>query len=201
MRVFLLLRVTLTPPVSVARSGNRIMSAIYLRSGLVLLGSGVWTGAVPEGIFVSSVRLEGISGGIGVLNVYAPRGVSSFDWLRPAAGAHWVVLGDFNVRDSMWDEGCLTHREAWVEELEVSELVILNEGAPTRVPDVDGHSPTGIDLALVSEGLAASADWDRGTDTLGSDHFPILVTVAMEPFREPVAGRPRYIYGKANWEA
>ena len=189
------------PPVSVARSGNRVMSAIYLRSGLILLGSGVWTGAVPDGVFVSSVRLEGTSGGIGVLNVYAPRGVTSFDWLRPAAGASWVVLGDFNIRDSMWDEGCLTHRGSFVEELEAGELVILNEGAPTRVPDAECHGPSAIDLALVSEGLAASAEWDRGADTLGSDHFPILVSVALEPKREPVAGRPRYRYDKANWDA
>ncbi|KAK3869753.1 hypothetical protein Pcinc_024981 [Petrolisthes cinctipes] len=77
-----------------------------------------------------------------------------------------------------------------------SNLVLLNDGSPTRVDDNTGNFSV-LDLSLVSPSIAASCQWLPIDDSLGSDHFPIVIKFKSDTIKEPSA--PKFNVKKADW--
>lgn len=86
-----------------------------------------------------------------------------------------VLLGDFNAHSDLWGSHHLDERGAAIEGF-VSEhgLMVLNNGAHTRIDFHDGHT-SAIDLSIVSESLARRLTWEVSVDCCGSDHFLLII--------------------------
>ena len=179
---------------------DRVMTCIYLRLGLTCLGSGTWKAPLPEGAFPSSVSLRCADTTLSILNLYFPTGAKHFQWAQSCAGGRWLVVGDFNSRDALLEKGYPTHRDSIAEELESGNLVVLNTGAFTRIPDRDDHAPSALDLSLASDSLVGLSDWQIEDDPMGSDHLPITISISIFPLRESGTPRPRYLFEKADWD-
>ncbi|KAL8607375.1 hypothetical protein ACOMHN_024400 [Nucella lapillus] len=136
-----------------------------------------------------------------VHNVYYPRPDRRGLWVERLAAPGTVVVGDFNVHDPLWDHGQITERDSQVRHMvEESDLVLLNDGAPTRLPDRAGHRMTAPDLSLVSSDLAGDGDWWVGGDPLSSDHLPVTITLQIGPVRDPTVHPLKFNYDKGDWD-
>ncbi|KAL9694896.1 hypothetical protein quinque_014181 [Culex quinquefasciatus] len=86
-----------------------------------------------------------------------------------------VFLGDWNAHSDLWGGNTLDERGRAIEDFVSSnQLIVLNNGAHTRVDFHDGHT-SAIDLSIVSESLARRLSWEVTEDSGGSDHFPIVI--------------------------
>ena len=86
-----------------------------------------------------------------------------------------LITGDFNAHHPAWGS---TNSDAAgkgvVDWLDSQDLVLLNDGSPTRF---DSGGFTHIDLTVTSPNLATTSAWGTAPDSLGSDHYPQLVTI------------------------
>ena len=93
-----------------------------------------------------------------------------------------IWTGDFNAHSTLW--GCIdtdVNGQILEDFLEESGLVCLNDGQGTRYNCVN-NTESAIDLTLVSENLAGVSIWKvLRKSTLGSDHYPILIKLGVEP--------------------
>jgi ribonuclease HI len=86
--------------------------------------------------------------------------------------------------------------EEW---LEANNLVILNDGTPTRYDEMHG-TWTAIDLTLATTSLAPDMQWQVHDDSWGSDHMPIISHIGLPPALEEEQTRaPTWNFAKANW--
>ena len=88
-----------------------------------------------------------------------------------------VITGDFNAHNKLWGSSRTNSHgravEVWIEK---HNLVLHNDGAPTRVDWCTG-SHTCIDLTITSPKISSEIIWQVINDTWDSDHFPILITI------------------------
>ena len=137
---------------------------------------------------------------IDILNCYSPCPTPHFTWLADIPQG-WIVLGDFNRRDASWEDGFPTTSEVIGRQLQEADMVLLNDGNPTRLPTRPGDRPSALDLTFVSSNLAAATDWRVLGDPMSSDHLPILITVHLTPVFYRPARPPAFNLDKADWEA
>ena len=110
-----------------------------------------------------------------------------------------VILADFNAHHTLWGSLRVDGRgEQVVKLINESDLVLLNDGSPTRVDDNTGNLSF-IDLSLVSSSIAAKCLWHTIDDSLGSDHLPILIKYSCDTVRTPSA--PKFNVKRADWVA
>ena len=139
-------------------------------------------------------------------SIYLPKGPNpgNLDWIDyiNQSSSSWLITGDFNSHSSYWDSTCVkTSHVDFENKLLSSNLVILNDGRFTRVPEVKGHRPPALDLSLLSPKLADLCTWDIYDDTLGSDHYPIIIDI--NDYEEQLDEEdliPKFQYKKVNWE-
>ena len=141
-----------------------------------------------------------------IVNAYFPRGSDckySHDWLhRLDFRNHILVCGDFNSRHHLWENNLNNvTSDNLEEEILNSNLIILNDGTPTRIPDNCKQMASAIDLTLVSAGIEHTT-WDVVENTLlNSDHLPIQISIdSYSGYEQATGGRPKYVYKRANWE-
>ena len=182
------------------RLKGRVAVATYVRTNLIVsacsfpdqpAGVHLWTRVVSEG------------GEINILNCYYPEGDREGAWLEKVSeeAGSWLIAGDFNSRSVLWEEGCQCESATFRDRVMESDLVILNDGSFTRIPDRPDHNRTAIDLSLASPDLAGDAVWEVGEDPLSSDHLPILIKLACEVLEENTDGEGKFNYEGADWEA
>ena len=90
----------------------------------------------------------------------------------------WEIL---NCHNEQW--GCNdsdTPSRQLINWLEDNNLCYLNTGESTRYNITHNTSST-IDLSISSHRLASHANCAVIQDTCGSDHFPVLTTLQIEP--------------------
>ena len=111
-----------------------------------------------------------------------------------------VWTGDFNAHSTLW--GCAdTDVNGQVVEdfLEESGLVCVNDGQGTRY-NCTNNTESALDLTLVSDNLAGVCSWNvLQESTLGSDHYPILVKIGIEPCVRDRCKEKRWKLEGANW--
>ena len=134
-------------------------------------------------------------------SLYLPPGVtiarSELDSLAGELTSPFLLLGDFNGRHPLWDEGTSNSRGLLIASfIEDEGLEVLNSGDVTHF-----HSPTGtftsIDLSLCTSNSLLDFTWRVLPDLYGSDHFPILIDSVDS---EPRSRLPRWRLDRADWQ-
>lgn len=155
---------------------------------------------------VAIVRIFGTNKNTDIINIYTNGefviSKGDFDKVLAHVGKHHIIVGDFNVRDSLWDNQYLGGETPAGRELldfiEAHELVVLNKGDGTRYNLETGNS-TAIDLTLASRDISKNHQWYVHEDCLSSDHFP-LVTIFNKHFKSVLQDQPpRWKLDKADW--
>ena len=87
---------------------------------------------------------------------------------------HHILMGDFNAHNITWGSIHTDNKGIIIGEfINNTNNVLLNTGEPTRIcPITDNYSH--IDLSLSTPRLSLDIVWSTFTDTLRSDHFPII---------------------------
>lgn len=115
---------------------------------------------------------------------------------------HFIIMGDFNCRHTSW--GCHdsnTRGKEMLKFLEQENVVLLNDGAATRIPQPNQHA-NALDLTIVSPSLAPTASWEVYDDCIGSDHLPTITKIQFS--WTPSATLPTVNmrnFRKANWDS
>jgi len=145
---------------------------------------------------------------VNIVSVYLPKGPheDNTDWVRSIqiSKEKWIIAGDFNAHSPFWekDNVSLITSKRLLENIVDSSLYLLNDGSVTRIPDISTQRATAIDLSLISPILAPHCAWETYSDSLGSDHLPIIITLyGRSAHNECVKDKiPKYSYNKANWD-
>ena len=139
-----------------------------------------------------------------IANIYIPRLDPSASWIEAVSSpdCSWIITGDFNVRSELWEFDCpsgVEHARTRNKIIE-SDLVLLNDGTLTRIPDRSDQRGSALDLTLVTPDLAGRIGWKVEDDPLSSDHLPITIELQTTIKKEiPVTKEAKYNYKKANW--
>ena len=117
---------------------------------------------------------------INFVSVYRPPNIltNERDWnnLFSQIKAPCVVGGDFNAHSKTWGsaKNCKVG-EHILNVIDDSNLTILNNGSATRRVR-PSENKSAVDLTLCSVDICNRCHWDISSDTLGSDHYPIVIT-------------------------
>ena len=138
----------------------------------------------PYGVETQAINISVEGQQYILVNLYAPgeKVTTATAWkevLNPllSLGKRVIVSGDFNARSTLWlDEGTNSNGKALEEALPEINGIILNNDAPTRIPDRASDAHSAIDLSNASPDLAASLKW-KLLPLMDSDHRPVLVTI------------------------
>ena len=182
--------------------------------GLVTLVRNGWkyrvlSSGVPADGAIEALCVQVMDGNGGVwklVNVYIPpegRVHVGEDELRALTGGgcgRWVVCGDFNAHHVDWDERVRQDRRGvmlrnWADE---RELVLMNDGAVTRVERGSGGPPSTPDVAFCSRELSSLMRWNVLRE-LGSDHYPILLSFGERVTREKEPHVFVWDWKRADW--
>ena len=83
--------------------------------------------------------------------------------------------------------------------MENHNLEILNDAdLPTYIDYTTGRT-SNLDLCITSPCIANRAEFDRGQD-IGSDHFPIEISIGITIFKSDMKGISRWKLKKVEWE-
>ena len=114
------------------------------------------------------------------------------------SGTATIIVGDMNAHNSLWFSSLSadSRGDKFAEEIDNSTFVVINENTPTRKTASCSSSPA---ISIVSSDLAMSISWSCES-RLGSDHLPIIISLACE-VHKVAAGKKSYInFKKADWE-
>lgn len=143
---------------------------------------------------------------ITVVSVYIPHPnsnlIQEFSTLLTSLPCPLLVLGDFNIRHTMWgSELCDSNSSLFLDKLDELNLCLLNDGTPTRRVS-PSQSPSAPDLSLSSPSLVNSISWSVLSNSHGSDHLPILLTLADSSIPSSIPYEPllKFRLNKADWQ-
>lgn len=140
------------------------------------------------------------------ISVYTnPNTIKADGWSKLVQGLTKpvFVLGDFNAHHTCW--GNDTSDKPGFELLDFlddNNLTLMNDGSPTfnRGPN---FRETAIDLSICSPSLAQQCTWTVHNNTIGYDHFPILITISKNQSTDHSKFHPNSIWNvnRAEWNA
>ena len=143
--------------------------------------------------------------GINIINVYYPEGSCKSEqvsWLKnlDASKGSWVVAGDFNVSNILWDGTApLGQGDHLADTIVDSELIEINDGSFTRIGNMNQRN-SAIDITLVSSDISNISSWQTMDDSLQSDHLPILFSFGyVDVICPEIDLTPKFKYSKADW--
>ncbi|CAH2087236.1 unnamed protein product [Euphydryas editha] len=155
-----------------------------------------------EYINVVAVRSSNIT----FVSVYVPSPTSSalseFSSIISSLPAPLIILGDFNVHHASWGSHFNDNMSPLLLDLiDSNNLVILNNGSPTRRVSPLQNPKSAVDLSLCSPSISPSLSWTVLPSSFGSDHFPIIISMTISSRLKVITGRPRFKYkvAKADW--
>lgn len=133
---------------------------------------------------------------INVITIYKPPDVRTTrtDWqnILSKFTTRTIVAGDFNAHHRMWGSARDDSLgNVIVDTLEDLNLILLNDGSPTRVTK-PGRNQSAVDLSLLSSDLVAKSSWSVLSENLGSDHYMSFITVSQ-------AWSPLLIHPSRKW--
>ena len=143
-----------------------------------------------------------------VINVYCPPASACAASYLPDISAvldlaqgDSVVLGDWNAHHEAWFSEPEDRRgEALAEAIENSDLCILNQDSPTRIPlgPNNNQRSTSPDISLISAHLALAVTW-LAVVHLSSDHLPIVIAFDDESTPDPRRAKSFVNFNRAEW--
>ena len=113
-----------------------------------------------------------------------------------------VITGDFNSHHPLWGaQRSDSHGRAVFDWVEKNDLVLLNDGSPTRLDPGRGTFSC-LDLTFTSPKMANRMFWQVIHDSWSSDHFPIHISVLnSSPNSKENDSEEKFIYEKADWDS
>ncbi|KAF0709694.1 putative RNA-directed DNA polymerase [Aphis craccivora] len=110
----------------------------------------------------------------------------------------FILLGDFNSRNTAWGCAHTDHRGQLIEEfLEDEALILLNNNEPTR-HNVSNGNLSAIDLSITNTNSSTLFDWQVLTAYSDSDHWPI--GIQYHNHVNPKKHSTKWNIKNANWE-
>lgn len=105
-----------------------------------------------------------------------------------------IIAGDINAHHALWENNSKNDQlgRLLADIITSSSLVLINNGNHTRQCKAN-HTTSAIDITLVSNDLADISFWDSKIDSIGSDHFPIIITIGNADIDNNILIR------KTNW--
>ena len=200
------------PPICDCKNNDdKVKAAIYIRDDLKCSVLSDLPKIPFESIYFAGARVMiNEQYAINFVSVYLPSGPKDFntDWIKDPnfiniQKDHWCILGDFNAHDRLWDNGRINSDcNRLVENIMDSNLIILNDGDITRIPDRSDHRPSAIDISLMSPNLAILCSWNILDDCLGSDHLPISIEMNAKNNNSNISEDkvPKFKYHLARWD-
>lgn len=133
---------------------------------------------------------------LNILSIYRPPHsiTNANDWTNifEHCNTPCIIGGDFNAHSSIWgsykDDN---HGNSLINAVDNKNLVILNNGEPTRI--MPANIKSAVDITLASPDVATSISWKTLDDNMGSDHFPILMVYSKIMVEESL------IYPGSKW--
>ena len=109
----------------------------------------------------------------------------------------FLLMGDFNAKHTLWGSNVCDRWGNIIEELvDNNDLVIMNDGSPTRY-DQYHNTSSAIDISLCSSDIRLDYEWSVDGHLYGSDHWPIhLKYVQNIPYPCP----PKWKIKEARWK-
>ncbi|VEN61719.1 unnamed protein product [Callosobruchus maculatus] len=141
-----------------------------------------------------------------IVSIYKPPDVCATlgDWesLFNQFKAPTIFCGDFNAHHGLWGYSYDNSQgNILVEATEIKSLVILNNGNPTRISVPSNVNQfSAVDLTLVSSEIADITEWEVLPDSMGSDHFPILLTILNNNQSFEISPYCRWNDACGNWD-
>lgn len=144
--------------------------------------------------------------GINFLSIYIPHPnpscILELKTILSSLSPPICVMGDFNCHHTMWGSHLTDSTAPYIVDLlDDLNLCLLNNGSPTRRVFPNQNPNSAVDLTLSSPSLAAQVNWSTLCSTYGSDHFPILFSIAN--LNMPVkrfSPLLKHKISKANWD-
>ena len=143
---------------------------------------------------------------IKIINIYhstlKPIKDTDLDILYQLGNKSTIFLGDFNAHHPTWGiaDKLDNHGQLISEWIEKNDLILLNNNQPTRYDKIH-HTMSAIDLSICTPDLAQSLMWDVHPEPLGSDHFPINITLGnLKIPNQTPKQEPKFQYKNANWD-
>lgn len=155
-----------------------------------------------RGIEVCGVHLDALD--INIISVYRPNSVrtSRTDWrtLFSHFSGRTIFSGDFNAAHKMWgsprDDSL---GNLLVDILESQNLIIMNDGSPTRVQRPT-QNKSAVDLSIVTSDLVDRLSWSVSGETLGSDHYVIKLCLNETWMSQVVSPTVKWKEEAADWD-
>ena len=155
---------------------------------------------------VSIVRIFGNNKNVDIINLYTNGkhliSQGDFEHILTLVGKHFIIVGDFNIHDSLWDTEYLGSETAAGKEfnqfVEENDLVILNDGTGTYLSPVSNQL-SALDLTLTTRDVSRNCHWYVHQNCLGSDHYPIISKFNYQHKSVLQSQLPRWKLNSANW--
>lgn len=157
-----------------------------------------------ENILVCGAQIQFGNHWIDFLSVYRPPNVSTNpnDWINifRQVSNHCIIGGDFNAHNTLWGSNKNDHiSRQIIDAVDELNLIILNDGQATRL-ERSNRDKSVVDLSISSSNLSTLINYNIHNDTLGSDHFPIILKLAINPkIRDNSPHKSKWNMKKANW--
>ena len=168
----------------------------------------------PIDVSIADPHLEVIAASVtinnssyNVANIYCPPSsacpnnyLPNIDAVFDLAQGDSLILGDWNAHHEAWFSPSEDDRgEALAEAIESSDLCVLNQDEPTRIPlgAANGQRPTSPDVSLISAHLSLAVTWTAHVH-LASDHLPLTIAFRGD-VPNPRQARTYVNFRKADW--
>ncbi|RMZ94334.1 RNA-directed DNA polymerase from mobile element jockey-like, partial [Brachionus plicatilis] len=113
---------------------------------------------------------------------------------------HFIIAGDLNSRTSVIDSNTNENGKILENILENPSFLLINSNTPTFTIPNRGYTSV-LDLIITSSNLGPYInDFSVLEDDLGSDHFPILLSLDLELYKTSYYNQPKFNFGRANWD-
>ena len=135
-----------------------------------------------------------------VCSIYAPPNqyidIKDLEHLLSQINEPVMILGDFNAHNPLWGSDHQTPKGRVIETFICqNELCLYNDGSHTFLHSGNG-TYSAIDLSFASPTLFDRFSWEVHDDCCGSDHFPIILTAAVNGDQ---IKHQRWKFKQADW--
>lgn len=178
---------------------------IYVRNNLPFTEKQINPYKEAEAI---AITLFGQKDPITIYNYYVNKHTGNtrktFETIFNNLGKNTIITGDFNLKHTLWnplsDLRCDT--EAWdlLDFMHENNLNCINDGQVTRLSDHQSQSDATLDLSIISSHLHPFAEFNVIDNTLGSDHLPIITTIATNYIEQSIKIPEKWKINKATLE-
>ena len=156
-----------------------------------------------------SLEIQGITlyydrKSLNIINVYNPNQTISkeeFHHYFTSFGQNYIVCGDFNSRHTLWDDRLPpnTSGKNLIDAIEDEDCILITrQNLPTYFHRQTNAFST-LDLAFAPSHIFSISETSL-EDEIYSDHYPVIIDVALQPALSKIKKRQKWIFSN-NWEA